>query len=109
MKLETVLSSELQTNFYLTTRRYIPEDSTVHSHHDENLKSNTINIRMEITINYSPINKSRSNKVIVFFVQSYGTIRSVKQRVTVFNGYSTQLNEQIVPVDIRVYTEISAC
>jgi hypothetical protein len=38
LKMETSLS-ETQVDFQRTTRRYIPENRTVHTHHYENLKS----------------------------------------------------------------------
>jgi hypothetical protein len=39
---ETVYSSEMLVDFYRTTRRYIPEDSTLHNHRCENLRSSII-------------------------------------------------------------------
>jgi hypothetical protein len=39
LKTEAIRSSETSVNFQRTTRRYIPEDSTVHNHRCENLKS----------------------------------------------------------------------
>jgi hypothetical protein len=41
LKLVAVRSSKISMNFYQTIRRYIPEDSTLHSHRYANLKSNT--------------------------------------------------------------------
>jgi hypothetical protein len=37
--METVRTSETSVNFNLTTRRYIPEDSKLHTRRRENLKS----------------------------------------------------------------------
>jgi hypothetical protein len=37
LKIETVLSFEMLVNFYLTTRHYVPENSSLHS---QNLNSN---------------------------------------------------------------------
>jgi hypothetical protein len=43
--MDAVRSSETSVTFYQTTRRHNPEDSTFHSNHSENLKSNiTTNI-----------------------------------------------------------------
>jgi hypothetical protein len=39
--MEAVHSSETSAKFYQTTRRHIPEDSTLHSHRRENLTCNT--------------------------------------------------------------------
>jgi hypothetical protein len=40
LKIEAIRSSETLVNFYWTTRRHIPENSTIHSHSSKNLKSN---------------------------------------------------------------------
>jgi hypothetical protein len=39
LKMETICSSETSVDFERTTRRYIPDDSTLHNHRCENLKS----------------------------------------------------------------------
>jgi hypothetical protein len=39
LKMEATCSSETSVNFQRTTRRYISEDSTLHNHRCENLKS----------------------------------------------------------------------
>jgi hypothetical protein len=39
LKIEAICSSETSVDFQQTTRRYIPEDSTLHNHRCENLKS----------------------------------------------------------------------
>jgi hypothetical protein len=39
VKMEAVCSSETPVDFQRTTRRYIPEDSTLHIHRCEDLKS----------------------------------------------------------------------
>jgi hypothetical protein len=39
MNMETICCSETSVDFQRTTRRYIPEDRTVHNHPCENLKS----------------------------------------------------------------------
>jgi hypothetical protein len=36
--MEAIYSSETSVDFQQTTRRYIPQDSTVHNHRCENLK-----------------------------------------------------------------------
>jgi hypothetical protein len=45
-EMEAVCCSETSLNFYQTTRRYIPEHSTFHSHHYENFKSNIVHLRL---------------------------------------------------------------
>jgi hypothetical protein len=40
LKIEASFSSETSVGFYQTTRRYNPEDRTLHNHCSENLKSN---------------------------------------------------------------------
>jgi hypothetical protein len=39
LKMEAIYSSERSVDFQRTTRRYIPEDSSLHNHRCENLKS----------------------------------------------------------------------
>jgi sorbitol-specific phosphotransferase system component IIA len=39
LKIQTVSTTEMQINFYQTTRRNIPEDSHIHTRGRENLKS----------------------------------------------------------------------
>jgi hypothetical protein len=39
LKMEAIFSSEMSVDFQRTTRRYIPEYSTLHNHRRENLKS----------------------------------------------------------------------
>jgi hypothetical protein len=39
VKMETISSSETSVDFKRTTRRYVPQDSTLHDHRCENLKS----------------------------------------------------------------------
>jgi hypothetical protein len=46
--MEAVLTSEMSVYFDVTTWRYVPEDSEVHTHHRENLKSHICN--KEVTI-----------------------------------------------------------
>jgi hypothetical protein len=42
LMMEAVRTSETSVNINLTTRRYIPEDSKLHTHRRENLKSHKI-------------------------------------------------------------------
>jgi hypothetical protein len=44
MKMEATCSSEMLVDFQQTTCRYIPEDSTLHNHHCENLKSYIVSV-----------------------------------------------------------------
>jgi hypothetical protein len=39
LKTEAICSSEMSVDFQWTTRRYIPEDGTLHNHRCENLES----------------------------------------------------------------------
>jgi hypothetical protein len=39
LKMEAICSSEMSVDIQRTTRRYIPEGSTLHNHRCENLKS----------------------------------------------------------------------
>jgi hypothetical protein len=39
LMMEAASTSEMSVNFYQTTQRYNPEDSHLHTHHRENLKS----------------------------------------------------------------------
>jgi hypothetical protein len=41
--MEAARTSETLVNFYQTTRRYNPEDSNLHTHRRENLKSYMVN------------------------------------------------------------------
>jgi hypothetical protein len=41
LMMEAVGTSETSVNFNVTTRRYIPEDSKLHTRRRENLKSQT--------------------------------------------------------------------
>jgi hypothetical protein len=41
--MEAVQTSETVVNLYQSTRRYNPEDSHLHNHHRENLKSYLVN------------------------------------------------------------------
>jgi hypothetical protein len=47
--METVRTSETPVHFNMTTQRYIPEDSKLHTFHRENLKSHTVSIRLFIS------------------------------------------------------------
>jgi hypothetical protein len=42
LKIEVICFSETSVNFQRTTRRYIPEDGTLHNHRCENLTSCTV-------------------------------------------------------------------
>jgi hypothetical protein len=42
MMMEVVRTSETSAKFNVTTQRYIPEDSKLHTHHRENLKSHIL-------------------------------------------------------------------
>jgi hypothetical protein len=67
MKVEAIRSCGMSANFYQTTLDHIPEDSTSHNHHYENLKFNMINILLDLIICYRPINNSRYTTVTVNF------------------------------------------
>jgi hypothetical protein len=42
LMMEAVRTSEMSVNFNVTTRRYIPEDSILHTRRRENLKSHIL-------------------------------------------------------------------
>jgi hypothetical protein len=44
LMVEVVRTSEKSVNIYLTTRKYIPEDSKLHTRRRENLKSHNNNV-----------------------------------------------------------------
>jgi hypothetical protein len=44
LMMEAARTSETLVNFYQTTRHYNPEDSHLHTHHHENLKSHTVKL-----------------------------------------------------------------
>jgi hypothetical protein len=48
LMMEAAKTSETLVNFYQTTRRYNPEDSHLHTHRRENLKSYLCNMCMHI-------------------------------------------------------------
>jgi hypothetical protein len=47
LMMEAVRTSEMSVSIYLTTRKYIPEDSKLQTHRHENLKSHTVSIMSE--------------------------------------------------------------
>jgi hypothetical protein len=47
LKMEAICSFETSVEFQRTTRRYIPEDSTLHNHRCETLKSYTVNLKLD--------------------------------------------------------------
>jgi hypothetical protein len=60
--MEAARTSETLVNFYQTTRRYNPEDSHLHTHRCENLKSYFVCIflfRMILTVNSDYFLKQR--------------------------------------------------
>jgi hypothetical protein len=59
LKIEVVRSSEISLNLYPTTRRKIPEDSTLHSHHCENLKSRNSGNEINISRNIFSLNRGK--------------------------------------------------
>jgi hypothetical protein len=44
LMMEAARTSEMLVDIQLRTRQYIPEDSGLHTHHRENLKSHTLTI-----------------------------------------------------------------
>jgi hypothetical protein len=48
--MEATSTSEMLVNFYQTTRRNNPEDSHLHTHHLENLKSHKLQRKQNIKI-----------------------------------------------------------
>jgi hypothetical protein len=47
LKMEAICSSETSVETQRTTRRYIPEDGTLHNHRCENLNSYTIKVDLK--------------------------------------------------------------
>jgi hypothetical protein len=48
LMMEAVRTSEMTVNFNMTTWLYSPEDSKLHTRHDENLTSHLIKICLEV-------------------------------------------------------------
>jgi hypothetical protein len=69
--MESLCSSETSVDIQRNTRRYIPEDNTLHNHRCENLKSYTISVivwfilknKYEL-LSYSPVNKINKRSLI---------------------------------------------
>jgi hypothetical protein len=58
--MEAARTSETLVNFYQTTRCYNPEDSNLHTHRRENLKSYTVYVASltEIVVEYQVFERS---------------------------------------------------
>jgi hypothetical protein len=54
LKMEVVRSSETSVNFYQTTRRHIPEDSSVHGHRHDSLRVLNASCWFLVGYNYYP-------------------------------------------------------
>jgi hypothetical protein len=59
--MEAARTSETLVNFYQTTRRYNPEDSNLHTHRRENLKS-----YMCLSVSYGEFHQAAIGKQITF-------------------------------------------
>jgi hypothetical protein len=64
LKKEVICFSEMFVGFHGTTRCYIPEDGTLHSHCCDNFKSNTCNLR-EIRCHVS-LSPQQSGIILIF-------------------------------------------
>jgi hypothetical protein len=53
--MEAICSSETSVDTHHTTRRYVPEDSTLHNHRCENLKSDTMGFEVLTTMTMNSI------------------------------------------------------
>jgi hypothetical protein len=67
--MEAIYSSETSFDFQRTTRRYIPEDSTLHNHRCENLKScpQSILFPQCMRSSFTFIRNNRQNSSFVYF------------------------------------------
>jgi hypothetical protein len=66
LKMERIFSSETSVDFQRTTRRYIPEDSTLQNHPCENLKSYTI----LTVVRREPVTMTESNYLYIGYKYS---------------------------------------
>jgi hypothetical protein len=86
--MEAVSTSETSVNFYQTTRRNNPEDSHLHTHHCENLKSYQIKIVVDVlgtTYNYAVEDcMNRSTTLVNMIQHSSLEIWSIKRTRTVW-------------------------
>jgi hypothetical protein len=55
LKMEAICSSKTSVDFQRTTWRYIPEDSTLHNHPCENLKSYNFRVVYKETAGWVPV------------------------------------------------------
>jgi hypothetical protein len=62
LKMEATFSSITSVDTQRTTRRYIPEDGTLHNHRCENIKSYTVEIYFKVLLRYSPENSQKNHR-----------------------------------------------
>jgi hypothetical protein len=77
---EAICSSETSVDFQRTTQCYIPEDSTLHNHRCENLKSYIRNILYySIFIGHCPVSVSFNPLHLIDFIRifKYGLFNDV--------------------------------
>jgi hypothetical protein len=67
LKMETTCSSETSVDFKQTIRRYIPEDSTLHNHRSENLKSYILKIWSKFELDTSWIKATLAPICLVLY------------------------------------------
>jgi hypothetical protein len=84
LKMKAVCSSETSVDTQRTTRRYIPEDDTLHNHHCENLKSYIISAAFLLLFSLSLSRETWTQEllqVVKVIVDSTGSVpRTIKTR-----------------------------
>jgi hypothetical protein len=71
--MEAVLTSEPPVNFNVTTRRYIPEDSKLHTRRLENVKSHNMPFGLLVGRLYFNINKDCMLKIVLSVVSYFAS------------------------------------
>jgi hypothetical protein len=75
--METASTSETSVQFNVTTRRYIPEDSKLHTRRRENLKSHIVTMHFGFLCFSAIISLNNVNKLIIVMVK-YGVLFEVR-------------------------------
>jgi hypothetical protein len=80
--MEAICSSETSVDTQRTTRRYIPEDGTLHNHRCENLESYSVcSILQHIIVNASKIYETKYGsciKIVMMSIYSFHTSFEIK-------------------------------
>jgi hypothetical protein len=91
--MEALRSSETLADFQRTTRRYIPEDSTLHNHRCENLKS------------YILLRDSDYSRVLDWWSDLLDS--SIQRVTTIYNSLSLSLSLSLTHT--HTHTSAQAC